>query len=244
MPSRDDERQVVPPGATASYFESTYGIEGEVVELMVPAESALIGLSIAEVEALSDTPLILAIKVGEEARLAPPADQMLWANTILGVLGPRERIHEWAQQQGLRVDRARLAVHEGQVGKRTLRHGQRGVVRARHHFLCQGKRQRVARKSARIVPVDVARELVEHDDFRQTPARRGAPGRQLAALGRLQKGAKALGDARVQGSVFGEMLLRCELAKPEVEHVLCVRGGNISQIGLQRFMNKRRKLSK
>ena len=148
------------------------------------------------------------------------------------------------QQQGLRVDRQRLAVHEGQVDKRTLRHGQRGVVRARHHFLCQGKRQRVARKSARIVPVDVARELVEHDDFRQTPARRGAPGRQLAALGRLQKGAKALGDARVQGSVFGEMLLRCELAKPEVEHVLCVRGGNISQIGLQRFMNKRRKLSK
>ncbi|MCC6561954.1 MAG: SLC13 family permease [Xanthomonadales bacterium] len=103
MPTREDERQVVTPGATASYFESTYGIEGEVIELMVPAESALIGLSIAEVEAQPGTPLILAIKIGEEARLAPPADQMLWANTILGALGPRERIHEWAQQQGLRV---------------------------------------------------------------------------------------------------------------------------------------------
>lgn len=102
-PSRDDERQVVTPGATESYFEITYGIEGEVVELSIPPESPLIGLSIAEVEARADTPLILAIKIGEEARLSPPADQILFAGTILGALGPRERIQQWAQENGLRV---------------------------------------------------------------------------------------------------------------------------------------------
>ena len=38
--------------------------------------------------------------------------------------------------------------------------------------------------------------------------------------------------------------VRGELAKPEVEHVLRVQRGNISQIGLQRLMVKRRKLLK
>lgn len=146
MPMREDERQVVTPGATASYFESTYGIEGEVVELMVPADSPLIGLSVAEVEAQAGTPLMLAIKIGEEARLAPPADQVLWANTILGVLGPRELIHTWATQQGLRVlpkarnfgamfNPTRAGIAEGVIPPNSRFIGQRvGELRLRKRF--------------------------------------------------------------------------------------------------------------
>ena len=102
LPFRED-RQAVTPAKTESYFASTYGIAGEVVELVVEADSPLVGLSIAEVEAMASTPLVLALKTGEEARLAPPADQMIWVGTVLGVLGKREDIAEWAEVTGLQV---------------------------------------------------------------------------------------------------------------------------------------------
>ena len=70
----DDDSQGVTPGRTETYFAETYGIDGEVFELTVTAESPLVGMSIAETEALRGAPLMLAIKNGDETRLAPPAD--------------------------------------------------------------------------------------------------------------------------------------------------------------------------
>jgi di/tricarboxylate transporter len=102
VPKRE-ERSSVTPSRTESYFAATYGIEGEVIELLVTADSPLVGQSIGELEAQASTPLILAIRTGEEARLAPPADQMIWVGTVLGVLGPRDQVCEWAELVQLRV---------------------------------------------------------------------------------------------------------------------------------------------
>jgi di/tricarboxylate transporter len=102
LPQRDD-RQAVTPARTETYFAATYGIDGEVIELLVTADSPLVGLSVGELEAQASTPLLLAIKTGEEARLAPPADQMIWVGTVLGVLGRREDIEDWADITDLRV---------------------------------------------------------------------------------------------------------------------------------------------
>jgi di/tricarboxylate transporter len=90
------ESQNVTPGRTETYFAETYGIAGEVFELTVTAESPLVGMSVAEAEALRGAPLILAIKNGDEVRLAPPADTMIWVGTVLGALGRRETINEFA----------------------------------------------------------------------------------------------------------------------------------------------------
>lgn len=103
LPTRDGERQKVTPGRTESYFAETYGIAGEVLELTVTAESPLVGMSVGETEQLHGAPLILAIKNGNEARLAPPADQMIWVGTVLGVLGAREQVNDFAQNQLCRV---------------------------------------------------------------------------------------------------------------------------------------------
>ncbi|HET7358856.1 MAG TPA: SLC13 family permease [Rhodanobacteraceae bacterium] len=103
LPVREDDRQKVTPGRTESYFAETYGIVGDTAELTVTAESPLVGMSVAEVEQLHQAPLILAIKNGNEARMAPPADQMIWVGTILGVLGPREQVAEFANNQLCRV---------------------------------------------------------------------------------------------------------------------------------------------
>lgn len=97
MPDDAADKPKVTPGRTESYFADTYGIEGEVIELTVTADSPLVGMSIGEAELLDKAPLILAIKNGNEARLAPPSDQMIWVGTVLGVLGPRPAVNEFAQ---------------------------------------------------------------------------------------------------------------------------------------------------
>ncbi len=99
----DEESPNVTPGRTETYFAETYGIAGEVCEVTVTSESPLVGMSILEAEALRGSPLILAIKNGDEVRLAPPADTMIWVGTVLGVLGKREQISEFANRNLLRV---------------------------------------------------------------------------------------------------------------------------------------------
>ena len=95
----DEEKQKVTPGRTETYFAEMYGIDGEVMELTVTAESPLVGMSVVEAERLHGAPLILALKTGNEARLAPPGDQMIWVGSVIGVLGKREEINEFANNQ-------------------------------------------------------------------------------------------------------------------------------------------------
>jgi di/tricarboxylate transporter len=103
LPGHEDERLKVTPGRTESYFAETYGIGGETAELTVTAESPLVGMSIGEVEQLHDAPLILAIKSSSNARMAPPADHVIWVGSILGVLGPREQLNQFANNQLCRL---------------------------------------------------------------------------------------------------------------------------------------------
>ncbi len=103
LPGHEDERLKVTPGRTESYFAETYGIGGETAELTVTAESPLVGMSIMEAEQLHDAPLILAIKSGNDARMAPPADHVIWVGSVLGVLGPREQLTQFANNQLCRL---------------------------------------------------------------------------------------------------------------------------------------------
>ncbi|KZC20979.1 potassium transporter TrkA, partial [Rhodanobacter denitrificans] len=103
LPGHEDERLKVTPGRTESYFAETYGIVGETAELTVTAESPLVGMSIGEVEQLHGAPLILAIRSGNDARMAPPADHVIWVGSVLGVLGPREQLNQFANNQLCRL---------------------------------------------------------------------------------------------------------------------------------------------
>ncbi|TGT36231.1 TrkA C-terminal domain-containing protein, partial [Mesorhizobium sp. M8A.F.Ca.ET.167.01.1.1] len=79
----------VTPARTESYFAKTYGIEGDVFELVVSAESPLVGMTLGEAENLHDAPLLLALKTGNDTRLAPPAEMRIWVGSVLGAMGPR-----------------------------------------------------------------------------------------------------------------------------------------------------------
>ena len=102
QPPEANEGLAVNPGTTAVYFQQMYGIEGDIVELRVLEGSPLIGKSIGDIEKEAGTPLILAIKSGDESRLAPPADLIVAKDTILGVLGQIEAVQQWANTRDIR----------------------------------------------------------------------------------------------------------------------------------------------
>lgn len=94
---------VAAPARTESYFAKTYGIEGDVFELIVSTESPLVGMTLGEAETLYDAPLLLALKTGNDTRLAPPTDMRIWVGSVLGVMGPRQQVADFAQNQFLRL---------------------------------------------------------------------------------------------------------------------------------------------
>src|SRR5690606_8594328 len=99
----EEEGKGVTPARTQSYFANAYGIDGDVYELTVTADSPLVGMSLGEAEALHNAPLILALKTKEEARLSPPADARIWVGSVIGAMGSRRQVGDFAQNQMLRL---------------------------------------------------------------------------------------------------------------------------------------------
>jgi len=98
------QRQGEPtPARTESYFAQTYGLEGEVYELIVSNESPLVGMKVRDLEKLFDAPLLLALKTGNEIRLAPPGDMRIWVGSVLGIMASRQQAADFAQNQFLRL---------------------------------------------------------------------------------------------------------------------------------------------
>ncbi len=84
------------PALTKTYFADTYGIEGDVYELLVTVDSPLVGMQVGDAEQLEGIPLLLAIRGVDEPRMAPPSDEMIWVGTILGVMGTRDEVGRFA----------------------------------------------------------------------------------------------------------------------------------------------------
>ncbi|MEO6518462.1 MAG: SLC13 family permease [Pseudoxanthomonas sp.] len=100
---REDAETSVAPARTESYFANTYGIQGDVYELTVSAESPLVGMSLGEAEALHEAPLMLALQTGNDSRLSPSADMRIWVGSVLGVMGSRQQVQDFSQNQFLRL---------------------------------------------------------------------------------------------------------------------------------------------
>ncbi len=99
---RDDADQGVTPARTQSYFAKSYGIDGDLFELTVTADSPLVGMPVGEAEILHGAPLLLALKTGNESRLAPPADARIWVGSVIGVMGDKQQVADFAQNNFMR----------------------------------------------------------------------------------------------------------------------------------------------
>jgi len=99
----EQKKRSASPGRTKNYFAEVYGIEGDVYEMLVTVDSPLVGMRIAEAERLEGAPLMLAIQSTDKPRLAPPAEEMIWVGTVLGVMGNREQVGQFALDNQLRL---------------------------------------------------------------------------------------------------------------------------------------------
>ncbi|SDW70864.1 SLC13 family permease [Lysobacter enzymogenes] len=100
---KDDSDKGATPARTQSYFAKAYGIDGDVYELTVTADSPLVGMSLGEAETLRGAPLLLALKSDNDSRLAPPADTRIWVGSVLGAMGPKQQVADFAQNHFLRL---------------------------------------------------------------------------------------------------------------------------------------------
>ena len=92
----DNKIEKATPARTKTYFADSYGIEGDVYELLVTVDSPLVGMQVGDAEKLEGIPRLLAIRNTDEPRMAPPSDEMIWVGTILGVMGSRDVVGRFA----------------------------------------------------------------------------------------------------------------------------------------------------
>jgi len=169
---RESDDTIVTPERTQRYFARTYGLEGDLFELTVTADSPLVGMSVGDAEQLIDMPLLLALHTGEDTRLAPPADLRIWVGSVLGVMGHREAIVDFAQKNFLRLS-SRLKVFADLFNP--ARAGiSEAVIPPSSHFIGKSQAQLRLRKQYGLSLLAINRDgQVLREDVRNIPLRAG-----------------------------------------------------------------------
>lgn len=169
---KEDTETSVAPARTESYFANTYGIEGDVFEMVVSADSPLVGMSLGEAEALHDAPLMLALQTGNDTRLAPPADMRIWVGSVLGVMGAKQAVHDFAQNHFLRLS-SRLR-HFGDLFNPSRAGISEAVIPPTSKFIGKTAADLRLRKQAGISLLAINRDKkVMREDVRKVPLRAG-----------------------------------------------------------------------
>jgi di/tricarboxylate transporter len=162
----------VTPARTQSYFARAYGIEGDVFELTVSADSPLVGMALGEAETLHGAPLLLALKTGNDSRLAPPADARIWVGSVIGAMGDRQRVADFAQNNMLRMS-GRLREF-GDLFNPSRAGISEAVVPPTSKFIGKTSAELALRKNYNISLLAVNRDKdVLRDDIRNLPLRAG-----------------------------------------------------------------------
>ncbi|MDM8544916.1 SLC13 family permease [Candidatus Venteria ishoeyi] len=102
---------------TMLHFKSTYGLEGQRIEVVVPKNSPLVGKTVSDLEALSNYEiLILASLSGSHMRVSPAKDVKIQAGDALALLGEPATIESFGQNQQLHM-RSELEVFAESLGQ-------------------------------------------------------------------------------------------------------------------------------
>ncbi|MFK7855474.1 MAG: SLC13 family permease [Granulosicoccus sp.] len=89
---------------TDDYFQSLYGISGELLEAQVTEDSPMVGMSIHQVEeTYENTPFMLALYSGDVVKIPPDREETIWVNTRLGLLGDRKQVEKFCEQYHWRL---------------------------------------------------------------------------------------------------------------------------------------------
>ena len=169
---RSDAETSVAPTRVENYFARTYGIEGDVFELVVGAESPLVGMSVGDAEQLHGSPLILALQSGDTTRLSPPADMRIWVDSVIGVMGPKQEVADFAQNNFLRMS-SRLR-HLGDLFNPSRSGISEAVIPPNSKYIGKSASELRLRKQLGINLLAIDRDKqVLRDDVRQQKLRAG-----------------------------------------------------------------------
>jgi len=92
-------------GSTLRYFREVYGIQGEIYEARVSKQSILVGGTISDVEQAGRDGWIVAIRNRDQLRVAPRSDTELWAGSEMAIMGRREAVERFCDDNGLELMR-------------------------------------------------------------------------------------------------------------------------------------------
>lgn len=221
--ARDD---AVTPARTQSYFARAYGLEGDIHELTVTADSPLVGMSVGDAESQVGAPLLLALQTGTESRLAPPADARIWVGSVLGVMGNREAIADFAQKNFLRLSSrirvfgdlfnpSRAGISEAVVPPTSKFIGKpQAQLRLRKQFglslLAINRDKQVLREDVRNIPIRAGDMLVLHSIW--TDLAEAAKSRDFVVVTDYPKGEQRPHKFKIAMAIFAVSMLMALLS--------------------------------
>ncbi len=229
--ARDD---AVTPARTQSYFARAYGLEGDIHELTVTADSPLVGMSVGDAESQVGAPLLLALQTGTESRLAPPADARIWVGSVLGVMGNREAIADFAQKNFLRLSSrirvfgdlfnpSRAGISEAVVPPTSKFIGKpQAQLRLRKQFglslLAINRDKQVLREDVRNIPIRAGDMLVLHSIW--TDLAEAAKSRDFVVVTDYPKGEQRPHKFKIAMAIFAISMLMALLSSVPTSIVL------------------------
>ncbi len=91
-------------GNTLDYFRTTYGLEGDIFEVAIPAGNRIAGMTIEDLESnLEHTVSVVAMRAENNVRIAPSRDVIVAAGSTIGLMGPASAIKVFAETYELQV---------------------------------------------------------------------------------------------------------------------------------------------
>ncbi|MDD9822779.1 MAG: SLC13 family permease [Gammaproteobacteria bacterium] len=90
-------------GSMLKYFKEVYGIAGEVYECRVTRDSPLVGKTLSDVDAAGRAGWIVALRTGEEVRVAPRGDSEFMEGSEMAIMGRRQDVFDFAEEYALRI---------------------------------------------------------------------------------------------------------------------------------------------
>lgn len=107
LPKMSDKAEANAATNTMDYFQNIYGIDYAMYEIVVPAESPLVGYILNDVESDENIRIIAAIKGNtKDVTIGPNGvarDYTIEANTVLGVLASDKHIQDFSHDYTLEV---------------------------------------------------------------------------------------------------------------------------------------------
>jgi di/tricarboxylate transporter len=93
-------------GDVMSYFRDTYGLDYNIREMRVPAQSVIVGKILEDIEHSGNVRVIAGIRTNKDIAIGPGGlarDTRIEAGAVLGLLGSPQALQEFAEDQQLLV---------------------------------------------------------------------------------------------------------------------------------------------